>query len=106
MAEAPHSPGLTFRAAAALCAGIGGLLFETAILRGLGLVLGNTAAAAAIGIGAFLLGLGLGGALASRRAADPSCASAARLYGIAAIGPSPRAPHGLRVGCRPFFLRP
>ncbi len=65
--------------------GFGGLCFETAVLRGLGLVLGNTAASAALVVGAFVAALGLGGALAARMAGEPSGRSAARGYFATAI---------------------
>lgn len=77
--------GRAARALAVTLAGFGGLCFESAVLRGLGLVLGNTAASAALVVGAFVAALGLGGALAARMAGEPSGRSAARGYFATAI---------------------
>ena len=51
---------------AAWCAGLGGLLIEMVLVRRHGLLLGNTAAAAAVVLALFLLGLGVGGLLVGR----------------------------------------
>lgn len=77
--------GRAARALAVTLAGFGGLCFETAVLRALGLVLGNTAASAALVVGAFVAALGLGGALAARLAGEPSGRAAARGYFATAI---------------------
>ena len=84
--DEPRVAGLQVfpRGIAAILAGLGGLLFETAILRRFGLIVGNTAMAAAITVGCFLAGLGLGAVLAARaRSARPARAAALR-YLIAA----------------------
>lgn len=73
------------RAAAVGLAGLGGLWFETAVVRALGLVLGNTAASAALVVGGFVAGLGLGGAIAARRRADATGRSAALGYALVAV---------------------
>ena len=71
------------RGVAALVTGLGGLLFETAILRRFGLVVGNTATASAITVGCFLAGLGLGSLLAVRaRFGRPARAAARRYLGV------------------------
>lgn len=72
--------------AAALLAGFGGLAFELAALRRAGLLLGNTAEASSAVVGVFLLGLGIGGFLASRRALRAGAASAVWIaYGGVAL---------------------
>jgi len=67
---------------AAFLTGFGGLLLQFAWLRRYGLLLGNTAAAAAQVLGVFLAGLGAGGLLAARWRAVQGrpLASAARGY--------------------------
>ncbi|MBK8976847.1 MAG: fused MFS/spermidine synthase [Planctomycetes bacterium] len=57
---------VALRLVAALCAGFGGLVAETVALRRHALGLGSGAAAATWVLGAFLVGLGAGGLLASR----------------------------------------
>ena len=47
-------------------AGLGGLLLQLTLVRRHGLLLGNTAEAATLVLGLFLLGLGLGGLLGPR----------------------------------------
>lgn len=73
------------RAVAALVAGFGGLAFEIAVLRRLGLVLGNTAEAAAGVVAAFLCGLGVGGFVASRLRGPRGLAGAAAFYAATAM---------------------
>ncbi len=72
---------------AALLAGFGGLAFELAALRRAGLLLGNTATASSAVVGVFLLGLGLGGYLASRpRVGRAGSRMAAGSYLAVAVG--------------------
>ena len=77
---------LTRSLSAALLAGFGGLAFELAALRRAGLLLGNTAEASSAVVGLFLLGLGIGGFVASRKArAVGGAAFLGRAYGMVAL---------------------
>ena len=83
--SAPTEPGApsvrrSVRCVAALLTGFGGLLFETAILRRFGLLLGNTALAAALTMGCFLCGLGVGSWWATRRPCATPGPTAGRRY--------------------------
>ena len=71
-------------AVAALLAGLGGLLLEMVLLRRHGLLLGNTAEAAALVLALFLAGLGVGGLLVARLRGHPG-RTAAALYGSVAL---------------------
>ncbi len=75
------------RLLAAFCAGIGGLLIELAAVRRIGLLLGNTAEAAAVVVAIFLLGLGVGGLWVARNAAlrGSPRRSASSLYSLVAL---------------------
>lgn len=80
------APALVRPLSAAFLAGFGGLAFELAALRRAGLLLGNTAEASAAVVGVFLLGLGIGGYVASRKAGAAGGASAlGRAYGVVAF---------------------
>jgi predicted membrane-bound spermidine synthase len=73
--------------AAVLLTGLGGLLIELVLVRRFGLLLGNTSEASALVIGAYLLGLGVGGLLVQsllRRGVRP-LRTAALLYAVVAV---------------------
>lgn len=72
--------------AVALLTGFGGLLLELVWLRRYGLLLGNTAGAAAVVLGVYLSGLGVGGWLIGRAPRAPARAlrAAAGLYFLVA----------------------
>ncbi len=81
------APGRAARILAALCAGAGGLLVETATVRRQALDVGSDAEASALVVALFLLGLGLGGLLVARSRllrASPR-AAAALCYGAVAV---------------------
>lgn len=59
------------------CSGAIGLSYEVVWMRRLGLLLGATAPASAVTVGAFMGGLGLGSALSGRLRGDP-----ARTYAV------------------------
>jgi MFS family permease len=59
----PASPALLV---AFLCSGASSLTYQVLWVRDLGLIYGNTVASAALVTSLFMLGLGLGGALAGR----------------------------------------
>lgn len=72
---------------AAALTGLGGLLVQLVLVRRHGLLLGNTAEAASLVLGVFLLGLGVGGLLVARlvpRVRDPLRASAL-LYALVGL---------------------
>ncbi|MHC4079331.1 MAG: hypothetical protein ACYST0_12925, partial [Planctomycetota bacterium] len=73
--------------AAAGLAGLGGLLLQLALVRRHGLLLGNTAEAAALVLALFLLGLGLGGLYGPRLpvARRRPLGSAALAYALVAL---------------------
>ena len=73
--------------AVALLTGFGGLLLELVWLRRYGLLLGNTAGAAAVVLGVYLSGLGVGGWLVGRAPRTPArtLRAAAWLYLLVAV---------------------